>query len=211
MTTMTATTASEAFWASAADVTADVTTHPPVSYDRCVNWLLDLHQSTTDRQLRALIIDVLSDLGELGPVSSDRQLEDLILAALASVEGTPYLLNFWALWCEPCVAELPDLAAVAEEFSDRARVLTVSYDLMVPFESQEHEIGRVRDFGEENGYTWPVYLYDAIDYDAINEALDLPGQVPVTIAFNAAGERVAMHENQATRQEFRELMQKALE
>lgn len=83
---MTALSTSEAFWASASDLAADVAAHPPVSYDRCVNWLLDLHQSTADTGLRHLIVDVLADLGQLGPVSSDRELEDLVLGALASVE-----------------------------------------------------------------------------------------------------------------------------
>lgn len=83
---MTATTTSEAFWATAEDSILEIATHAPVSYDRCVNWLLDLHQATTDTSLRALIIDVLSDLGQLGPVSSDQELESLVLGALASVE-----------------------------------------------------------------------------------------------------------------------------
>ena len=86
MSTMTATTASEAFWATAEDTVLDITTHAPVSYERCVNWLLDLHQSTTEPKLRGLIIDVLSDLGQLGPISSDQELENLVLGALSSVE-----------------------------------------------------------------------------------------------------------------------------
>ncbi|MCP3989337.1 MAG: hypothetical protein GY724_09700 [Actinomycetia bacterium] len=84
--TMTAINASEAFWSAAEDTGNDITTEAPISYERCVNWLLDLHQSTTDRGLQGLIIDVLSDLGQLGPVSSDRELESLVLGALSSVE-----------------------------------------------------------------------------------------------------------------------------
>jgi len=74
-----------AFW-SAADATGRHGAGPAVSYDRCVNWLLDLHQATTDPDLQRLVIDVLADLGELGPVSSDPELESLMLGALASVE-----------------------------------------------------------------------------------------------------------------------------
>jgi hypothetical protein len=85
MSLTTVTTATKAFWATADD-TLDPTTHAPISYERCVNWLLDLHQGTTDPALRKLIIEVLSDLGQLGPVSSDPELENLILGALASVE-----------------------------------------------------------------------------------------------------------------------------
>lgn len=33
-------------------------------------------------------------------------------AALTDYVGTPLLLNFWASWCPPCIAEMPDLEAV---------------------------------------------------------------------------------------------------
>lgn len=48
---------------------------------------------------------------------------------LASLAGTPVLLNLWATWCAPCVTEMPMLDALAGEQSGKLRVLTVSQDL----------------------------------------------------------------------------------
>jgi hypothetical protein len=73
-------TTSEAFWSAATDETGCGS----ISFDRCVDWLLDLYQSTDDTLLRNLIADVLDDLRQLGPVTDE--FEDVVLGALASIE-----------------------------------------------------------------------------------------------------------------------------
>ena len=48
---------------------------------------------------------------------------------LADYHGAPLLVNFWAIWCPPCVAELPALErAVAPLKAQSVRVLLVSVD-----------------------------------------------------------------------------------
>ncbi len=46
---------------------------------------------------------------------------------LASLKGKPFLLNLWATWCAPCVAEMPMLDALAS--SGKLKVLTVNQDM----------------------------------------------------------------------------------
>jgi thiol-disulfide isomerase/thioredoxin len=48
---------------------------------------------------------------------------------LASFKGKPLLINLWATWCAPCVAELPTLNALAKERDGSLKVLTISQDL----------------------------------------------------------------------------------
>jgi thiol-disulfide isomerase/thioredoxin len=61
---------------------------------------------------------------------------------LAKADGKPILLNLWATWCAPCVAEMPLLDKLAGERSESLRVITVSEDmkgaeLVVPFFKQK--------------------------------------------------------------------------
>ena len=35
-------------------------------------------------------------------------------------------VNFWATWCLPCLLEMPDIAALQEEFGDDLVIITVN-------------------------------------------------------------------------------------
>lgn len=39
-------------------------------------------------------------------------------AQLSALRGTPVVLNFWATWCKPCLAEMPRLEAAARANPD---------------------------------------------------------------------------------------------
>ena len=47
---------------------------------------------------------------------------------LQSLKGQPLLINLWATWCAPCVAELPALDKLAGALRGKVKVLTVNQD-----------------------------------------------------------------------------------
>jgi thiol-disulfide isomerase/thioredoxin len=132
-------------------------------------------------------------------------------AALAAHKGQGVLLNFWAIWCEPCVAELPELLEVGRQFQgQQGVVLTVSYDLMIPAVTREQVLKQMREFVAARKIDAPVYIYDASDYDAINQRFGLPGPVPITVALDRSGKIVDRHAGKSGRDGFTAMMKKAL-
>lgn len=67
---------------------------------------------------------------------------------LADYRGKLLLLNFWATWCPPCIAEMPSLNNLYERFRDRGFVvLGISVD-------EEEEV--YKQFLERFGVTFPT-------------------------------------------------------
>lgn len=69
-----------------------------------------------------------------------------------SLKGKTVLINLWATWCPPCVAEMPDLQALYENVGKEVAFVMISQD-----DSPE----KAKAFIERKGYTFPVYMLTA--------------------------------------------------
>ena len=49
-------------------------------------------------------------------------------ALLEDFSGNWLLINYWAIWCKPCIEEIPELNRFAQLHPGKARVLTVNFD-----------------------------------------------------------------------------------
>lgn len=99
-------------------------------------------------------------------------------AALADFAGKPLLLNLWATWCAPCVAEMPMLEELAKSAKDRMAVIAVSQDL--------GDVKKVHDWMAKAGLK-ALHPYTDPDnglLDAYNAAL------PTTILYDSEGREI---------------------
>ncbi|MDT8322579.1 MAG: TlpA disulfide reductase family protein [Bacteroidota bacterium] len=71
---------------------------------------------------------ISAQVGEQAPAFSLKD-KDGKEVTLASLKGKVVVLNFWATWCPPCRAEIPDFKRVYSAYKDRGvEILGVSLD-----------------------------------------------------------------------------------
>jgi hypothetical protein len=62
------------------------------------------------------------------------------------------------------------------------------------------------DYLQNQQQNFPVLIFDEDDYEGINKAFNLPGPIPVTLAFDKNGQEVGRIEGSASLKEFQELV-----
>jgi thiol-disulfide isomerase/thioredoxin len=81
------------------------------------------------------------------------------------------LVNFWASWCAPCLAEIPEFIKVREEYHDRGfEILGISTD---------DSPAQLRDFAAKNRTNYPLVQVSAEVEDAYGPVFGLPTSILV--------------------------------
>ena len=65
-------------------------------------------------------------------------------------QGKVVLVNFWATWCAPCRAEIPDLVELQDKYRDQLVIVGVSED--------EEGSRQVKRFAAEHDINYPVVM-----------------------------------------------------
>lgn len=69
---------------------------------------------------------------------------------LTNMKGKVVLVDFWATWCGPCVAELPHVKEAYEKFNKKGfEIVGISFD---------SDKKALEKFVKENGTAWPQYF-----------------------------------------------------
>lgn len=76
--------------------------------------------------------------------------------SLSDYKGKTIFLNFWATWCPPCKAEMPDIQKLYESYGKDGEVVILG--VAAPDFGNETDEDGIKAFLKENGYTYPVLM-----------------------------------------------------
>ncbi len=104
---------------------------------------------------------------------------------LADFRGKVIFLNYWATWCPPCIAEMPNIQALYDEYSqnDQIRFVMVSRD---------EEPEKARSFLERKEYSLPAYRLVGPRPQNLQSSI-----LPTTIVINKEGKIVVKEKGMA--------------
>src|SRR6267378_5071466 len=101
---------------------------------------------------------------------------------LASAHGKVVLLNFWATWCGPCRAEIPDLIALQQKYKDQLQIIGLTVD--------DDDASMVKQVVADEHVNYPVAMASPevrLQYGGISA-------LPTLFVLDAQGRIVQKHE-----------------
>ena len=106
-------------------------------------------------------------------------------ANLEDFKGKVIFLNFWATWCPPCIAEMPGIQSVYDDYSSNNEIAFVMISL-------DEDISKARQFLADRDYSFTGYRLNGIRPELFRSEI-----IPSTYVISKEGKLAAKKEGMA--------------
>lgn len=115
------------------------------------------------------------------------------------------VINFWATFCKPCVAEIPGFIATVAQHKDNVKLLLVSVDMQNAYPQ------KLKDFIAAKKWKGQFIWLNETNADHFCPHIDASwsGSIPATLVVNQARGIRVFHEGEMTVKELEAAIQKA--
>jgi thiol-disulfide isomerase/thioredoxin len=121
--------------------------------------------------------------------------------SLSDKSGKVVFVNFWASWCPPCLAEMPNINQLYQDYADNDEVVFLMISVEDNFEKSKALVKR-------KGFDFQIYHVESLNLPAIYK-----GTLPTTFLLSKDGKVLMQHEGMANydNEQTRTLIKKALD
>ena len=136
-------------------------------------------------------------LNEPGITNSVKQTVD-------SYRGKVIILDFWATWCPPCRAEIPDFIELQKAYGDQGLVVIgISVDPITRGVGKD----QVASFMKSNGINYPIFI---VNSQSSIEGYNISQGIPMTYVIGRDGKMVRSLLGQQSKMIFEQEIKKLL-
>ena len=94
---------------------------------------------------------------------------------LSDFKGKVVFVNFWATWCPPCLAEMPSVNKLYQQFKDEEDVIFLLVDA-------DSNFTKAQVYFDRKKYTMPIYTFAS----SLSKEI-YSGSLPTTVVFDKKG------------------------
>lgn len=125
---------------------------------------------------------------------------------LQSFEGKYVIINYWASWCPPCKAEMPELQTFYEKHKDDSDFVFLTVNATGGRETKESAVSYL----DKNNYSFPAYFDIKGEFGAFLYHNGFTG-IPVTLSFGPQGQAGGVISGSAGLESFENLLSRTKE
>ena len=101
---------------------------------------------------------------------------------LAQWKGKVLVVNFWATWCPPCLAEIPEFIHLQKQYEKQGvQIIGIAID----------QKSKVQAYAKDVGMNYPVLLGDLAGIELARRTGNPQGGLPYTLIVDRSGNVVA--------------------